>query len=122
MTGENIPRHSQPSSPAAASLTLLLIDDEEQIRATVGTFLSKMGYEVLTAADGEEGLRLFEEQGADIIISDIQMPDLNGIELLRRLRGQAADVEVILITGHGDVETAVEALREGAFDFFSKPV
>ena len=81
-----------------------------------------MGYEVLTAADGEEGPRLFEERGADIIISDIQMPDLNGIELLRRLREQAADVEVILITGHGDVETAVEALREGAFDFFRKPV
>ena len=103
-------------------LRLLLIDDEEGIHATVGAFLERMGHEVLGARNGAEGLELFARSGADIIISDYKMPDLDGLQLLRQLREMAADVDVILITGHGDMETAIQALRAGAFDFFGKPV
>ncbi|MBT4498388.1 MAG: sigma-54-dependent Fis family transcriptional regulator [Gemmatimonadetes bacterium] len=104
------------------SLRLLLIDDEEIIHRSVGRFLENMGYQILHAYSGREGLEVFFEQGADILISDIKMPDMDGIELLDKLNKQAADVEVILITGHGDLTTAIQAMRNGAFDFFNKPV
>jgi two-component system, NtrC family, response regulator AtoC len=103
-------------------LNLLLIDDEEVIHRSVGTFLEKMGCKVTHAFNGKEGLELFFSSGADIIISDISMPGLDGIELLDRLQSSGADVEVILITGNGDTEAAIAALRHGAFDFFNKPV
>ena len=103
-------------------LKLLLVDDDEMIRKSVGAFLRKMGHEVVCAANGREGLERFEQEGADIVISDIMMPDVDGLDFLRSLKQRGSDVEVILVTGHGDVETAVEALREGAFDFFTKPV
>jgi two-component system, NtrC family, response regulator AtoC len=105
-----------------SNLRLLLIDDEEVIHKSVGRFLENMGYQVLHALNGREGLEIFFEQGADILISDIKMPDMDGMELLDRLNERAADVEVILITGHGDLTTAIQAMRKGAFDFFSKPV
>lgn len=107
---------------ATIGIRLLLIDDEEVIHQSVGRFLEKLGYEVVHASSGEEGLRLLEEQGADLVISDIRMPGLDGIGLLRELARRALDTEVVLITGHGDLEVAVEALRNGAFDFFSKPI
>lgn len=103
-------------------LNLLLIDDEEIIHKSVGNFLEKMGCKVAHAFSGEEGLDLFFNTGADIIISDISMPGLGGIGLLDRLQEQGADVEVILITGNSDTEAAIAALRHGAFDFFNKPV
>ena len=103
-------------------LKLLLVDDDEMIRKSVGAFLRKMGHEVVLAANGREGLERFVQEGADIVISDIMMPDVDGLDFLRSLKQRGSDVEVILVTGHGDVETAVEALREGAFDFFTKPV
>jgi two-component system, NtrC family, response regulator AtoC len=110
-----------PTAPAQ-SLSLLLIDDEEIIHRSIGDFLKRLGYTVRHAHKGDEGLAMYREHGADIIITDIRMPDLDGIGLLECLRAENADVEVILITGHGDLDTAVQALRRGAFDFFSKPV
>ncbi len=111
-----------PTAEPKRDLTLLLIDDEEVIHKSVGAFLEKMGYAVLHAFDGQEGLDTFFAEGADIIISDISMPSLDGIGLLDRLQERGADVEVILITGNSDMDAAIEALRRGAFDFFSKPV
>lgn len=109
---------SEPSAP----LRILLIDDEPEILSTVGTLLQRMGYEVQTASNGTEGLELFDRDGADIIVSDVMMPGVDGLGVLRGLRERGADVEVILITGVGTMDTAVEALRQGAFDFFTKPV
>ncbi|MDP6698455.1 MAG: response regulator, partial [Candidatus Latescibacteria bacterium] len=109
-------------SPATNDLRLLLIDDEEVIHKSVGDFLDKKGYQVLHAYDGEEGLKTFAEEGADIVISDIKMPGLDGLDLLREFEQRGADIDVILITGNSDMDTAIEALRRGAFDFFNKPV
>ncbi|MFH1569223.1 MAG: sigma-54 dependent transcriptional regulator [Gemmatimonadota bacterium] len=103
-------------------MRLLLIDDDEVVRRTVGAFLTRMGHRVIDADSGRRGLALFDAEAPDLIISDVRMPDLGGIELLRALKERDAAVEVILITGHGDMETAIQALREGAFDFFNKPV
>ena len=111
-----------PTDSITRNLTLLLIDDEEVIHKSVGDFLEKMGYTVRHAYNGDEGLALFFEAGADIIISDVKMPGLDGIQLLHALNRRQADVEVILITGHGDLDIAIAALRQGAFDFFNKPV
>ena len=109
-------------STTPTRLRLLLIDDGDTVRRTVGRFLERLGHEVLEAGSASQGLTLFDAEAPDLIISDVRMPGLDGIELLRQLKERDADVEVILITGHGDMETAIEALREGAFDFFNKPV
>ena len=111
--------------PAVADerqIKILLVDDDEMIRKSAGAFLRKMGHEVIFATNGREGLEWFEREGADIVISDIMMPDVDGLDFLRSLKERGSDVEVILVTGHGDLDTAVEALRQGAFDFFTKPV
>ena len=103
-------------------IKILLVDDDEMIRKSAGAFLRKMGHEAVYATNGREGLERFEQEGPDIVISDIMMPDVDGLDFLRSLKERGSDVEVILVTGHGDLETAVEALRHGAFDFFTKPV
>jgi len=103
-------------------LCILLIDDEQEILDTVGVLLRRLGYEVNTATNGAEGLERFDREGADIIISDVMMPGIDGLGVLRGLRERGADVEVILVTGVDTMDTAVEALRQGAFDFFTKPV
>lgn len=103
-------------------LKLLLIDDEDVIHKSIGPLLEKMGCQMQYAYSGDEGLEKFSDHGADIIISDISMPGLSGIELLERLQERDAQVEVILITGYGDMDASIEALRHGAFDFFTKPV
>ena len=108
--------------PAPTRLRLLLIDDDQTVRRTVGRFLERLGHEVLAEGSATDGLARFDAEAPDVIISDVRMPGLDGIELLRQLKARDADVEVILITGHGDMETAIAALREGAFDFHNKPV
>jgi two-component system response regulator AtoC len=109
----------QTNEPA---LKLLLIDDEDVIHKSVGIFLEKVGYHVLEARDGEEGLKIFQSERVDIVISDIKMPGMGGLDLLNAIVQEGQETEVILMTGHGDVDMAVEALRNGAFDFFRKPV
>ena len=111
-----------PPKKTEQNLKLLLIDDDENIHLSVGDFLQRTGYQVEHAYSGEEGLDVFLQEGADIVITDIKMPDLDGIALLHRLKQNNSDVEVILITGHGDLDIAIAALRQGAFDFFNKPV
>ena len=103
-------------------LKLLLVDDDRAVRETVATFLERLGHEVIQGTNGREGLELYASSKVDIVISDIMMPDIDGLEFLRALNEQGEDVELIFITGHGDLQTAVDALREGAFDFFTKPV
>lgn len=101
---------------------VLLIDDEEAIRRVVSIALADEGYQVLTAADGESGLRLCQEESPQIVITDIRMPGMDGIEVLKRIKGQAPDREVIVVTGFGDMGLATRALQLDASDFITKPI
>ena len=100
---------------------ILIIDDEKAIRKTLGEILSYEGYKIDEAGDGEEGLKKFKEKTFDVVLCDIKMPKLDGIEFLDKVREINADVPVIMISGHGTIETAVEAVKKGAYDYISKP-
>lgn len=100
---------------------ILIIDDEKAIRKTLTEILSFEGYKTEEAADGEEGLRKFKEKNYDLVLCDIKMPKLDGIEFLQKAGEANPDVPVIMISGHGNIETAVEAVKKGAFDYISKP-
>ncbi len=101
---------------------LMLVDDEEGIRRFLGLSLQDMGYEVETAANGQEALEIFEHFKPPIVLTDIKMPVMDGIELLRRLKEISPDTEVVIISGHGDLELAIEALKNDAADFITKPI
>jgi DNA-binding NtrC family response regulator len=101
---------------------LLVVDDEKNIREGLAASLEMDGYEVETAADGDEGWRRFQKGDSDLVITDLRMPGLNGEELLKRISAETPGIPVIVLTGHGTVETAVEAMRNGAYDFLTKPV
>ena len=101
---------------------LLLIDDEPAIRRVMSLDLSSDGYEVICAEDGEHGMDLFESQQPDLVVTDLKMPGIDGIEVLRRIKQKSPETEVIVITGHGDLELAIEALKLQASDFITKPI
>ena len=99
----------------------LIIDDERSVRGSLGNILEDEGYEVDSAADGQEGLDKACSQHFDIIFCDIKMPQMDGIEVLDKLIENGVDSAVIMISGHGDIETAVECIKKGAFDYIPKP-
>jgi two-component system response regulator HydG len=101
---------------------ILLVDDEEALCRAAERILVKEGYRVVSVHTAKEGLEKFAQDGADLLITDLKLPDLDGIELLKKAKETRPDVEVILITGHGTVEKAVEAMRLGAYDFIEKPL
>ncbi len=103
-------------------LKLLLVDDEEGIRKVLKITLESAGYEVSLAADGEAGLDIFIRENPDIVITDIKMPGIDGIELLKRIKNLNPETEVIMITGHGDMDLAVKSLQYEAADFITKPI
>ena len=105
-----------------ALLDILLVDDDEAVLRTVGRFLSARGHRVRAALGGSEAMPLIEEASPDLVISDIQMPGMNGISLLEEIREQHPDMPVVLTTGHATVDTAVAALRRGAMDYLAKPI
>jgi two-component system NtrC family response regulator len=100
---------------------ILFIDDDRAGREVALFNLRKAGYEVTAASDGQEGLAAFSSGKFDLVVTDVKMPGISGIEVLRRIRSQATDVPVLVITAFGNVETAVEAMKEGAYDFIGKP-
>ncbi|MEJ2078729.1 MAG: response regulator, partial [Acidobacteriota bacterium] len=104
-----------------ASPTLLVVDDEPKIRRILELSLSDLGYRVLGAANATEAETLLSEEPVDLVLADLQLPDRSGIELLERIRAAHADLPVILITAYGSVETAVRAIKLGAFDYVVKP-
>ena len=101
--------------------TILIIDDERAIRKTLGEILEFEGYKIEEASDGEEGLKKFQTSTYDAVLCDIKMPKLDGLEFLTKATTINSDVPIIMISGHGNIETAVEAVKIGAFDFISKP-
>jgi len=100
---------------------ILIIDDERAIRNILKDILQTEGYQTDDAADGEEGLQKFLTNTYDLVICDIKMPKLDGIEFLQKAQEAKPEVPIIIISGHGNIETAVDAVKKGAFDFVSKP-
>jgi two-component system NtrC family response regulator len=103
------------------ALRVLLADDDESFRRVHEYQLGSAGYEVTACRDGSEALDAFREGLHDLVVTDVQMPGLDGLELLARLRAISPETPVVMVTGHGTVETAVEAMKQGAFDFLTKP-
>jgi len=101
---------------------ILVIDDERSIRSTLKEVLEYEGYQIELAEDGKVGLSMAQSGEYDLIYSDIKMPEMDGMELLVRLQEQGIDVPIVMISGHGNVETAVESIKIGAFDFMTKPL
>jgi DNA-binding NtrC family response regulator len=100
---------------------ILIIDDEKAIRKTLSEILSYEGYKIDEAGDGEEGLKKAREKEYDVILCDIKMPKIDGIEFLEKAKEANPDIPIIMISGHGTIETAVEAVKKGAYDYISKP-
>ncbi|MBI9078942.1 MAG: response regulator [Pseudodesulfovibrio sp.] len=102
--------------------TVLLVDDEAGIRNVLSIAIADAGYTVITAENGAEALDILGNNTINLIVADIRMPGIDGLELLQRIKMSWPDSEVIMITGHGDVGSAIESLRRGAADFITKPI
>lgn len=105
-----------------SQLTILLVDDEEDIRELLGMLLADLGYTVRSAENGEAACAIFRADPPDVILTDIKMPGMDGIELLRTVKAERPDIEVIMISGHGDMQLAIESLKHDAADFVTKPI
>lgn len=101
---------------------ILVIDDEEDLCWALAKALSREGYEVRTATGGAEGLALFRSEGADLVLLDIRMPGMNGLEVLERLRETDPEVPVLVMTGYSTMEVALKALERGATGYVTKPL
>jgi DNA-binding NtrC family response regulator len=100
---------------------VLVVDDEQNLRRVLSATLQREGYEVTVCPDGEQALEALERDGADVVVTDLVMPRMDGLTLLRRVVAAHPDVPVIVITAHGRIDKAVEAMKAGAFDFLAKP-
>ncbi len=106
-----------------SSFRILLVDDEEVAHKSIGGFLEDLGYQVLVAENGKQALDILQKENRiGLVISDVKMPVMNGLELLKSIRNQERRIPVILISGYGGVNSAVEALRHGACDYLKKPI
>ncbi len=106
----------------AARSHILVVDDDERLRNAAGKVLAAEGYRVVSAASGREALEILQQEAFALVISDLRLPDLDGIALLKQARELLPEAEVVMITGHGSIEKAVEAMQLGAYDFLQKPV
>jgi DNA-binding NtrC family response regulator len=104
-----------------AITNVLLIDDEERFLKTTKALLDKEDCSVATSADGWRGVAVMKEKRIDVVVLDVKMPGIDGIEVLRRIKRDYPLVEVVMLTGHATMETAVEGLKLGAFDYLTKP-
>jgi two-component system response regulator AtoC len=102
--------------------TVLIVDDERTLARAIKAFLAESGYEAEVAGDAEQALRLLETMRPDVVFTDVRLPGMDGIELLRRIREFDAAIPVIIMTAHGTIEGAVEAVKLGAFDYLKKPI
>ena len=104
------------------SATLLIIDDDEVVRASLAAYLEDSGFSVLQASNGIQGLQVFEQQSPDLVICDLRMPQMSGLELIRQITERSPQMPVIVISGAGVMSDVVEALRLGAADYLIKPL
>lgn len=113
---------ARPAASGGPAPKVLVVDDEADIRAVLAMALGAEGFRVVTAADAEQALRLIGSETPAVVILDLKMPGLDGLEALQRLKAVAPRVPVIILTGHGEVSSAVQAMRLGAYDYLIKPV
>ena len=104
-----------------SKITLLLVDDDDSLRRVTEFMLKEDGYGVATARNGREALELFERSAIDIVLTDVRMPGIDGMALLPRLKALQPDLPIIMLTAHGTISAAVEAMKAGAFDYLTKP-
>ena len=102
------------------SARILIVDDEATIRLTLSTLLKRAGYEVTSAENGHEAVALLEQQRFDLMLVDLKMPEMDGMQVVAAARQRQADLAIIVLTGHGSLETAVEGLHQGVFDYLLK--
>ncbi|MCL2640446.1 MAG: sigma-54 dependent transcriptional regulator [Phycisphaerales bacterium] len=119
MTNDN---HNTPDAPPPPSPRLLLVDDDALIVNSLAEFLRLEGYTVETASDGEQATDLLAANRYNVVITDVNMPRVNGLELLRTIKNSYPDIVVLVITGYGTIENAVDAVKMGAFDYLTKPI
>jgi DNA-binding NtrC family response regulator len=100
---------------------ILVVDDEDIVRTSCSRTLSPEGYEVRLAKNGVEGLKIANEERFDLVLTDLKMPDMDGIEVLRIIKEKWPETEVIIVTGYQTVDTAVKAIKLGAYDYIEKP-
>jgi len=101
---------------------ILIIDDEEMLCESLKDILEEEGYEIRTATTALSALTEIEKKTPDIIISDINLPDINGLELLRRIKDERPEIEIIIMTAYGEIESYLQAREKGAFEYITKPV
>jgi len=102
-------------------IKLMLVDDEERFLSTTAKLLQRKGHDVVTASSGQEALDLLAKHDVEVVILDVKMPGMDGITVLREIRLHFPLVGVIMLTGHGTIESAVDGMKLGAFDFVTKP-
>ncbi|MEM8995968.1 MAG: response regulator, partial [Acidobacteriota bacterium] len=102
-------------------MNILIIDDEEVLQDILVTLVESQGWSPLSAGTGEEGLRLLQEAKVDLVLLDLMLPGMSGLEVLRQIRSQDPDLVVVVITAYSSIEGAIEAMREGAFHYIPKP-
>jgi signal transduction histidine kinase len=107
--------------PRDHSPTILVVDDDQEVLEVMVLYLSQTGYRVLPARDGEEALRIFNAEHPELIITDLSMPGMNGLELIEAIKAISPRTEVLVLTGHSSVASAIDALRRGVFDYLQKP-
>ena len=100
---------------------VLVIEDDPDGRRSLADALEDGGWQVVTAETGQEGIARFADQAFDVVVSDLVLPDIDGLEVLRRVKESHPDVDVIMVTGLSQIDTAVQAMKLGAFDYISKP-
>ena len=108
--------------PFQVPIRLLLVDDETEFRDSTARALRRRDFEVTTAQDGETALAVLSAEGFDVVVLDVKMPGLDGLEVIGQLKNDRAEIQVILLTGHGSSEDAARGIEAGAFDYLIKPV
>jgi DNA-binding NtrC family response regulator len=108
--------------PKTVDNTVLLADDEADVREVMRMSLEDLGYTVICAEDGQQAVDLFKQHSPPIVLTDIKMPGMDGIELLEKIKQMDPETEVIMITGHGDMNFAIKSFRFDATDFITKPI
>ncbi len=104
------------------AIKVLLVEDDEMARRRLRRVIEKEGYKVFAACDGYEAMKLYNSEKPEVVVTDVKMPRVDGIEVIQRIKEMSKTTEVILITGHGDIDMAILALREGALDYLKKPI
>ena len=107
---------------SSSEYTILIIDDEEILRESIGGFLEDRDFNVIQGENGKVGIELFKKYSPDLVITDLRMPEVDGLEVLKTIHNISKDIPLIVISGTGRIEDSVEALRSGAWDYILKPV